>query len=450
MQTTQMRKTILLFMVAAGTLTLSACKDLTGSQALPSGVQNPSTFNTPAGALGMRAAAIEALQQALPTYVTNTGFLTDELTCIPSSLDCIPSGAGSLDERILPELGYGAAGTSADESYGDLQRIRALMTQAINALATYDTGAMKQGDPVVMRGELYALEGYTEILLADLFCSGVPLSTLDFQKDFTYHASSTTAQVYQDAAAKEDSAIALATTNDTIQNLARVLKGRALLALDSTVQAAQVVAVVPDGFQDQLAVRWQTDQQGTDFIYNHGSRLSDQEGQNGLPFVSGGDPRNRDTTTVNGDLFPEKYTDGLRSQFGQFTVADGIEARLIQAEAALQAHDTTTWLTLLNHLRKTATVPRQTVTPLDTLTDPGSDTARVSLTFQERAYWLYLTGHRQGDLRRLIRQYNRRQESVYPTGDHPGTGAYGSDVTAPIPGAEFANPLFHGCLSRGA
>jgi len=75
----------------------------------------------------------------------------------------------------------------------------------------------------------------------------------------------------------------------------------------------------------------------------------------------------------------------------------------------------------------------------------------VDLLFRERAFWLFLTGHRQGDLRRLIRQYGRSQSDVYPIGLYLNTAfSFGSDVTMPIPGSEFANPLYTGCISRGA
>jgi len=47
------------------------------------------------------------------------------------------------------------------------------------------------------------------------------------------------------------------------------------------------------------------------------------------------------------------------------------------------------------------------VAELAALTDPGTAEARVDLLFRERAFWFFLTGHRQGDLRRLIRQYGR-------------------------------------------
>lgn len=446
---------------AMGILSLSSlmgCNELTGRQPLPAGTNNSSFYSTPVGALGMRTAAIYAVEQALPQYLTDAGLLTDELESdqtgaspgVLSSSSLSPGG--SLDERILPELTSGA-GTKADGDYANLQAIRGSVNQALGALAAYDTAS----NVPVLRGELYALGGYAEVLLADFFCSGVPLSSFDFQKDFIYQPSSTTTQVYQDALVKEDSALVLASASDTVQNLARVLKGRALLDLGQYAQAAQAVAAVPDGFQYQLAIQWSPNGSNLNLL-NQSSTVSDREGHNGLPFIASGDPRTTvvasGTTDQFGNplpaplTFPTKYSSG---GYSQFTVADWIEARLIQAEAALQAHDTTTWLALLDHLRETAMVPGQTTVLSDT-TDPGSDTARISLLFQERAYWLFLTGHRQGDLRRLIRQYGRRQDQVYPIGPYlaPGAGQYGTDMTAPIPSAEYANPLFHGCLTRGA
>jgi hypothetical protein len=165
-----------------------------------------------------------------------------------------------------------------------------------------------------------------------------------------------------------------------------------------------------------------------------------------------------------------------------------VEARLIEAEAQLQAGGAA-WLATLNALRTdgtysgadSAVVSVDTTYPpegeegamqvdttyhVDTLwnagsggvaglaplTDPGTPEARVDLVFRERAFWLYLTGHRQGDLRRLIRQYGRDPETVYPTGPYSGGyGTYGSDVDAPVPVQERqTNPRYAGCISRGA
>jgi hypothetical protein len=79
---------------------------------------------------------------------------------------------------------------------------------------------------------------------------------------------------------------------------------------------------------------------------------------------------------------------------------------------------------------------------LPALTLAGSQAAQVDQLFKERAYWLYLTSHRLGDLRRLVRQYNRPVESVFPTGSYHKSGTYGTDVNVPIPQAEDNNPNF--------
>ena len=447
---------------------LSGCKDLTSAPDLPAGTHNPAFYNTKAGALGMRNAAVLVFEQALPVYVLSSGLLTDELedpsTGASAGLQFQHSGVvDSLDERILPETGGGGA----EGAYDELHHVRAEANLALGALATYDTAPADRKTQHILRGELFALEGYAEIMLADLFCSGVPLSTLDFQHDFTYQPSSTTAAVYEDALAKLDSAVRLADTSTQVQNLARVGRGRAWLDLGRYDSAAAAVAQVPSTFQYVLTVLWPSIQNflaGNDIFDNStiAATISDREGSTGMPYRSSGDPRTAvdtvDTLGGNGQplptpfFFPVKYATAALSDNGYspFVVADGIEARLIQAEAAFHGVATGqgSWLDQLNALRQTAITPA-----LPTLTDPGTDAARVSLLFHERAYWLFLTGHRQGDLRRLLRQYAqfyRTQAQVYPTGPYlaPGTGFYGTDVTVPIPAANYVNHLFHGCLDR--
>jgi len=148
-------------------------------------------------------------------------------------------------------------------------------------------------------------------------------------------------------------------------------------------------------------------------------------------------------------------------------VADGVEARLIESEAALFANDPT-WLTLLNGLRESciesapcAPVPGITTTNLpDTLSDPGNADARLDLVMRERAMWLYLTGHREGDLRRLAHVYRRNLQTLWPHGiisapafvpGYPNAPSidgtfYGSDVVYVPPASEQANnPLYSGC-----
>ena len=54
------------------------------------------------------------------------------------------------------------------------------------------------------------------------------------------------------------------------------------------------------------------------------------------------------------------------------------------------------------------------------------------------------------DLRRLVRQYKRAQDTVMPSGDFHKTGTYGSQVAFPVPDAERTNPNFNGCIDRNA
>ena len=471
-----------------GVLVLCSCKDLTGSQALPAGTPNPGSYQNKAGALGMRTAALSTLENVLTSYIVASGLLSDELesNAVGASAGVLLNSGlqigGSIDERILPELSANQtsnmqSNVMAEGAYDSLQSVRGHVSQALGALAAYDTATTDTATKKMLRGELFALGGYAEILLADLFCSGVPLSTLDFNQDFTYHAGAMRDQVYEDASAKEDSALALADTSTQVLNLARVLKGRALLALGRYVEAGQAVSAVPQGFQYELAINLSgilpagqqvpcNNAAGPVNCLNEVATISDGEGGKGLLYRSSGDPR----TTVITQTIPRPNGDGQQSEdvyfpnryiptgFSSFPVADWIEARLITAEAALRASQPDSMVRVLNYLRRNALVAAQTTFLSDT-TDPGggltgtdADTARQNLLFHERAFWLFLTGHRQGDLRRMIRQYNRRQDQVYPTGVYtaPGIGVYGSDVTVPIPGAEYANPLFHGCIDRAA
>ena len=118
------------------------------------------------------------------------------------------------------------------------------------------------------------------------------------------------------------------------------------------------------------------------------------------------------------------------------TIASGIEARMIEAEAALRTNDVTTFLAKLNDARATKT-------GLAPLTDPGTQDERVSLLFRERAFWMFGTGHRLGDMRRLVRQYNRTSTSVFPTGNyHKDSLIRGNQASVRVSIDELNNPSY--------
>jgi hypothetical protein len=242
-----------------------------------------------------------------------------------------------------------------------------------------------------------------------------------------------------------------------IVTLARVGQGRVYLNLGMYDSAAAAVAMVPTTATYLIYVdaggAWNTSvglQRDVDR-----TRIVNAEGGSGLPWVASSpatqDPRVRVTTVVQNGVV--QFTSPVRQAKYIPTnpatpqrLADGIEARLIEAENQLQpaANPQGPWLQTLNALRATVGLP-------DT-TDPGTENARVDLLFRERAFWLYLTGHRQGDMRRLVRQYHRPMESVYPTGAYPLATFYAvyQDLATSrlAEQEERINPLYQGCFNR--
>ena len=63
---------------------------------------------------------------------------------------------------------------------------------------------------------------------------------------------------------------------------------------------------------------------------------------------------------------------------------------------------------------------------------------------------MYLTAHRVGDLRRLVRQYGRNSETVWPTGAYFKGGVYGTDQNLIPMGTELTNPNWTACTDRNA
>jgi hypothetical protein len=454
-------------------LALGMCSPdrLAGSNngSLPPGVPDPGVTKTPAGALAAYRGAIVEFRQAFGGYtavsgrsgangsfIATTALLSDELQSADIGAfigSASTSGSASVDSRTLPE--YTDPSSEPDSpyrtTYSDIQIARGQAREALGLLQTYVP------ESTALAGQLRAVLGYAEVFEAELFCSGIPLSTVDYDGNYTLEAGSTTEQVLAHAITLFDSASSQVSDREELMNLARVGRGRALLDLGRYAEASQAVAVVPDGFQYLQTFSGAASGSREDWS-NFGltpsavgwfASVADREGANGLDFRSSGDPRTSASATGGTNqygvtlYFPNKYAPTGDSPI---VLADWIEARLIESEAALSTGDAT-WLEKLNHLRESAITPA-----LPDTTDPGTADGRVNLLFRERAFWLFLTGHREGDLRRLVRQYGRPANAVYPSGAYRGgNGAYGSDVTAPIPASERAyNPKFTGCVNRGA
>ena len=387
-------------------------------------------------------------------------------------------GLTSITGLFADELHYGSTfPTRIEVDRREIQPVNSTMEpihrflHRARALAELSAEMHAELDPNSSgHAESLNLRGYTLILFAEMYCSGVPLSEVSATGAVTYGEPQSTTQLLEEAVAVFDAAIAAAgaAEDDAQLNLARVGKARALLDLGRYAEAATAAAAVPTDFVYDIFHSENSDRQNNgSYVFQYVGRrwaVADRDGENGLPFRSALDPRvpwalgtgAQSQAFDNSPLYLSlKYT----SRSASTTLASGVEARLIEAEAALQA-GSASWLTTLNALRTAppAYYPASQYPGIDAmapLSDPGSDAARVDLLFAERAYWMYLTGHRLGDLRRLIRQYGRTEDGVFPTGEwgtwsDDKSGDYGSDVNLVIPFDEENNPNYEGCLSREA
>jgi hypothetical protein len=344
-----------------------------------------------------------------------------------------------------------------------LHRARLSAEQAVQLLNEFvPTG------PAANVAEMYFVEAFVENIMAEHYCNGIIFSTVvnGIEK---YGEPITTAETLARALAHADSGLALITGTTAadvrVRNALRVMRGRILLNLDRHADAALTVATVPTNFVYQ-EVHATTATENQIWAFNNSARrysVSTGEGTNGLNFATANDPRvlvctGGDancraigvTSTIRDDLTSPIYVQRIwPTRESPVTIVSGVEARLIEAEAALRAANPTTYLAKLNDARTNGGV-----SGLANLTDPGSDAGRIDLLFRERAFWMFSTGHRVGDMRRLIRQYNRPANAVFPTGSWHKGGNYGADVTMPLPQAEQNNPNVgtgnEACLDRVA
>lgn len=407
-------------------------------------VIDPSKLNSAAGAAAAYAGAIGDFAYAndgdngvIEGQILVTGVMSDEY----------------IDSETFPtRIEYDSRGISERNGtlttvFRNLQRARVSLEIAAGVLSSYAPA------PASRISEMLALSAFTKVYSGENYCSGVPFSSFT-----TFGQPLTTQQIFNAAIQRFDSVLTTDTTTAML-SLARVGKARALLDLALFDSAAAVAAPVSLSFKYLTTHTAFTNREYNGLhVFNSGASVggtgrfsvADKEGTNGLNFRSAGDPRV--VTVLQGFGFDgstqlyalQKYA----ANNSPAVVADGIEAQLIVAEDQLHNAQYASWLATLNNLRANGGVAG-----LAPLADPGAtlpDTARTNLTFRERAFWLFGTGHRIGDLRRLVRQYGRGSETVFPTGNYFKGGPYGTDVNIPVPFEERNNPNFQGCLNRGA
>jgi starch-binding outer membrane protein, SusD/RagB family len=440
--------------IAAGVFLISACNT---DQFLKA--TDPD--NTPPGALkgasslpGFRASAIGDFGLAFDGNALNpdgneyeglvnmTGLLTDEL----QNSETFPTRT-EVDRRHTQ-----VNNATMRDIFFNAHLARVSAGRASGAYAAFGPT-----DPA--RSEVVSLEAYAILLLAEDYCSGVPLSNVDTATaSVEFGDPLTTQALLQVAADTFSAALTFAEGDPDRHNLAEVGKARTLQfeGRSHLQDAAQLVGDVPTNWTYKITHSRNSQRQWNglyEFMWLEGRWIeSDTEGVNGLRYRD--DPRNPFSDVGSTFVQNVQFYGTLRynAPDSSTVLASGIEARLIEAEAALEASNNVLFLKKLNDLRDSSGLA------LPPLADPGTVTGRQDMLFNERGQWLYLTAHRLPDLRRLSRStvndgYGRDPETVFPTGAWYRGGDYGPDVNFPIPIEELNNtkvpgPAPNTCLDR--
>jgi starch-binding outer membrane protein, SusD/RagB family len=438
---------------------------------------NPESVQSAAGATAVRNGALSRLRTATAdgesTWMFG-GLLVDEWATASTFVQ-----NDETDQRTI-QLNNSSVTTELRVLY----RVRTSANQAIDLLNKY------KPTPTADIGEMYFARGFAEFQLASDFCNGIPLSD-GATEEVTYGQPLPVKDVFNVAIASFDSAIALSSGTDaasvTINRAAKIAKARALLGigLSNAPAAAALVAGIPTTFRYDVTASltggnntlWAQGASATryavgDSLQGPGRTLLVK---NAVPFLSARDRRvpayykiasnGKDTVKSQDGNTYVIQVDSLWGQTSAVAVVHGLDARLIEAEAALQAGNAAGMMTILNALRSSplqitaqsptasGTHPGWTTPVMPALTDPGTAAGRVNLLFREKAFWQFGRGHRLGDLRRLIRDYGRAADGsdTFPVGQHYKGGTFGPDLNLPVTTAEQqGNPNFSTCIDRKA
>jgi hypothetical protein len=378
------------------------------------------------------------------------GLLTDEWSSSDTFLQ-----RNETDLRAIQSNNSQIAG-----GYNSIQQTRGYLRDAIEQMTAFlpeEKGEI---------GELYFALGFVEMQMAEDLCSGIPLGlsrkgVIDYSDPG--YTPLTNAEVYARALAHLDTALKFtAGETDThaksVQQATLIARARLLVDQGQFAQAAALVptSVVPTNYTYLLTFLRSSGDNGIWSLNTNQGRytVSDSTAavKNALPFISAKDPRVPVTDLkkkgLDGQLNLYAFAIGRSDPI---TLVSGIDARLIEAEGKLNAGDIPGTMAILNALRQSAqTIGIIKVPVMAALPVPATKDAATSLFFREKAFWTFGRGQRLGDERRLIRQYHRTQDQVFPVGDGPKGGLYGVDVVLPVTDNEKTNPNFHGCIDKSA
>ena len=440
--------------LAVGMLVASACSPTDILEVTDKDIINPGDVRSAAGANAVRLGALAQFATATSgdgEFFMLSGLFADEWI----------NGDSFLDRHLVDKRSINTENSFLLTANRSVYRARLAAEQAVGLLGEFSPTA-----PGWQKAEMHFVQAYVENLLAEHYCNGLVFSTVVNGRE-EFGSPITTTAAFERALGNATDGLALitGTTADDlrVKYALQVIRGRILLNLNRYAEAATAVAGVPSSFE-YLNRHSLTTSSNYAWLRGNTERrysVANNEGGNGLNFASAGDPRV--PVCVGGSAECRAMRDSVRSAVrddltgplnvqmlwplreSEVSVLRGQEALLIQAEASLAADPTGVGaLVLLNQARTTVTG----LAPLGLAVTPA---ARVDQLFRERAFWNFGRGARVGDMRRLVRQYGRAANTVFPAGPWHKGGDYGTDVNFPIPQAEQNNPQAGaGCMDRNA
>lgn len=437
----QWRRHLAIFASLLSTTLLSGCAidRLLNSEPLEGSVVDPSIVQSRDGAIRSHRSALKALTKAAGEVFYTVALFTDELTAENS----VANANNRLDARITSIPGF--PGVLNNSAYDNLHVARIRSSQSSALLKAFGSS-----NDSALIGEAYAIQGQAIVHLAELFCSGIPLTRVPIEGGLEYMRGMSTQEILEIAVALFDTAIGYAGDSVRVSEFARIGKGRALVNLGLYNEAQDAVKDVATSYKYILQFVSDPARVAGVTFWPAGERPQNQSNVAVVSSVGGvGMDWLATDLSMQDPRVPVTATSPYRQQkivgaSVSIALAKGIEARMIEAEALLQPATSPSgdWLAPLNIARASI--------GLSALTDPGTATSRIDLLFRERAFWFYYEGHRLADYRRLVRQYNRVVATVYPHGAHGlhwTTPAYEPNyVFVPSHSEEELNPLYSGCI----
>ena len=432
------------------------------------GIIGPEATASPTAADALRKGALERMRQATEGggaggLWTMSGLLADEWKSGDTFLQRVETDQRSIQYNNAELI----------DEYRAQHRARQSARDAVIALEAF------LPTPAYYQAQMWWIMGLAELNLAENWCNGVPYGLM-VDGEPVYTAPKTSAEGFTLAMTHLDSAVTLAAATDTATvttlRAIQITRARVLINQGQFAAAATAVAGIPTNFRylqshslttfdvaswsvNNSQRRWVVGD-SFDVVNSAVNRIL-----NAIPFASAGDPRVPVQGTSNNSSLSRAFDNAtwfvqqtIYGRSDNIPILSGIDARLIEAEAQLQASNLVGMTATLNALRASAqflsssySTPVMAALPL-----PLTQAAAADLFFREKAFWQFGRGYRLPDMRRMLRQYagapyNKTAANVYPGGvffKTPGQN-YGNDIQFPVTTDETPNGLWSGaCIDR--